>query len=219
MRIATFNIRHGEARDRKVDLGRTAEVIRALEVDLIALQELDVGFRRSGGVDQPAELADLLGMHVYFFPTLRRDGGEYGLALAARDEFPGVAEPLSRLGDEEPRAAIVAAWNKIGIVTTHLSRNGSTRKVQTGQIAEIAAKLGTPSIVLGDLNQPAKDLKPLLANGFTPVKPKAPLRSMLRPARQIDHILVSDGLKVTAARVEPTTVSDHFPLVADVVIE
>lgn len=216
LRVATFNIHHGAGRDGKVDLGRTVEVIRALDVDLIALQELDVGLRRSRNADQPAELADLLGMHVYFLPTLRAEGGEYGIALAAREEFRGTAEHLPKLADEEPRVAIVAAWNKIGIVTTHLSRSGAARKLQTEVIADVASKLGTPALVLGDLNQPARELTPLRAKGFTPVKPKTSLMAALRPGRQIDHILVSDGLTVTSPRVVPTNVSDHSPFVADV---
>ena len=219
MRVGTFNICHGQGRDRKVDLRRTAEVIRGLDVDLIALQELDVGLRRSKKVDQPAELADLLGMHVYFSPTLRFEGGEYGIALAAREEFRGAAEFLPSVGDEEPRAAIVASWKRIGIVATHLSRDGVARKLQTEEIAEQVGKLGTPAIILGDLNQPLKDLAPLRAKGFTPVTPARSLLSRARVSHQIDHVLVSEGVKVSAPRRVSTDVSDHSPFGVDIAIK
>lgn len=216
LRVATFNIHHGAGRDGKADIGRAAEVIRGLAVDLIALQELDVGLRRSRNVDQPAELADLLGMHVYFAPALHLDGGEYGIALVSRDEFRGAVERLPRVKDEEPRVAIVAGWRQIGIVTTHLSRSAESRGIQTAKLADLIGKLGTPAIILGDLNQTAKALGPLTGAGLTPVKaPKGPLQVL--PRRQIDHILITKDMTVTKAWTVPTSVSDHVPLVAEIV--
>ncbi|MFP5299324.1 MAG: endonuclease/exonuclease/phosphatase family protein, partial [Actinomycetota bacterium] len=72
MRVATFNIHHGVGADGRCDLTRIARVIGALEADVVALQELDVGWERSGRVDQPAALAEMLGFEVSFHPTFVR---------------------------------------------------------------------------------------------------------------------------------------------------
>src|SRR5687768_15481548 len=66
LRVLTYNIHHGEGVDGRLDLERIARVITAEEPDLVALQEVDVKTRRTGGVDQAAELARLTGMHFAF---------------------------------------------------------------------------------------------------------------------------------------------------------
>src|SRR5688572_4831143 len=160
LRVATFNIHHAEGRDGIVDLNRTADLIADLGVDLIALQELDVHARRSNDVDQPAGLSELLNMHVHFAPTLSLDQGWYGIALAGRMPFKATVQTLPRLADEEPRAAIIASWNGLAVATTHLSRSAAARKVQTEALAALMQELGPPALVLGDLNQRARDIGP-----------------------------------------------------------
>src|SRR5688500_17118374 len=107
MRVATFNIHHGAGSDGVVDLDRTAAVITDLGADLVALQELDIGWPRSGRADQPRELSERLGMAVHFWPTIRRHGGWYGLGVATGDPLEGEVYPLPQLEDPEPRVAVV----------------------------------------------------------------------------------------------------------------
>jgi endonuclease/exonuclease/phosphatase family metal-dependent hydrolase len=215
--VATFNVHHGRGRDGRVDLGRSAAVISEMAPDLIALQELDVNMDRSGHVDQPSALGELIGMTVHFFPALTFGGGEYGIGLAARDELRCNFEELPRLGDEERRIVIVARWRDLNVVTTHLARSDDARAGQTKALAAMASDLLGPTIVLGDLNQPARHLGPLEAAGFSVARPSAPLTWWLRPHPKVDHILVGDGLRSRRARLWPTKASDHSALVADVI--
>src|SRR5688572_12746619 len=78
LRVLTYNIHHAEGTDGKLDLARIARVIHEQQPDLVALQEVDVKTRRTGGVDQAAELAKLTGMHVAFGKGIDFQGGEYG---------------------------------------------------------------------------------------------------------------------------------------------
>ena len=66
VRVLTYNIRHGQGMDGRVDLSRVADVIRRLEPDVVALQEVDQATTRAGGVDQAAELGRLTGLHSAF---------------------------------------------------------------------------------------------------------------------------------------------------------
>src|SRR5690606_35623768 len=72
LRLATFNIRWGLGADGVRDLTRTAAVLRAMDADIVLLNEVDVHWRRSGNKDQPAYLAQAAGYpYMYFGPALR----------------------------------------------------------------------------------------------------------------------------------------------------
>ncbi|MCO1655822.1 endonuclease/exonuclease/phosphatase family protein [Pseudonocardia humida] len=71
MRIATWNLLHcRDVRTGRVDLGAVADAIAALDVDAVAVQEIDRELSRSGGHDQLSVLADKLGWHGVFAPAL-----------------------------------------------------------------------------------------------------------------------------------------------------
>lgn len=58
MRIVTYNIQWGRGKDERVDLARIARAVEG--ADVIALQEVEAGWKRTGGIDQAAALAALL---------------------------------------------------------------------------------------------------------------------------------------------------------------
>lgn len=65
MRIITYNIQFGMGRDGEFNLGRIIDQIRG--GDIIALQEVDVNWDRSGNVDQCALIAEALPDHYYVY--------------------------------------------------------------------------------------------------------------------------------------------------------
>lgn len=74
LRVASYNLLHGiSLRSGAVDLDAAAAVVAGLDADVIALQEVDRGLRRSGGVDQVAVLAERSGLHGVFAPALTGD--------------------------------------------------------------------------------------------------------------------------------------------------
>ena len=56
MKIVTYNIQFGCGRDGKVDLDRIIEAVR--DADVIALQEVDRYWPRSGDIDQVKLIVD-----------------------------------------------------------------------------------------------------------------------------------------------------------------
>lgn len=72
LRVASYNLLHGIdlTSDGQIDLTGAAAVLRELDADIIALQEVDRGQPRSGGVDQVQQLADALGLTGVFCPAL-----------------------------------------------------------------------------------------------------------------------------------------------------
>jgi endonuclease/exonuclease/phosphatase family metal-dependent hydrolase len=103
LRIATFNLLHGlSVETGSADPAALSSAARALDADIVGLQEVDRHLARSGDVDQPAVVAEALGArHVEFVPTLSgvpgsKSGwrpvaagmpladGQYGIALVSR---------------------------------------------------------------------------------------------------------------------------------------
>ncbi len=214
-RVATFNIRHGEGLDGRIEIRRTSDAIRDTGAAVLALQELDRNLERSGRADQPRLIAELTGMEVRFFPTLQRGDGEYGIAIAARGPFEARFESLPRYGREEPRGAIVALWADVSLVAAHLSTERAARRSQTQRLAQIARGLDPPRVILGDLNQTLVHLRPLVSAGFAPACRRLWYWHGGRPRWQVDHILVGSGLESTRCFTTRSSASDHLPMVAE----
>jgi endonuclease/exonuclease/phosphatase family metal-dependent hydrolase len=92
VRIATFNILHGRSPvDDRVDPDRFAEAVRALDADVLCLQEVDRNQPRSLHADLTAVAAEAMGARDHRF-------------VAALSGVPG-ATWLAATGEEQPDAA------------------------------------------------------------------------------------------------------------------
>ena len=116
-RVLVFNIHAGKDASSRVNLEEIAALIRTADADVVLLQEVDRGTKRSGHVDQLRILGDLTGYSTAFGRSLDYDGGEYGIAALARQRIShSTTEPLpiqppqARAGGSyEPRAALTIA--------------------------------------------------------------------------------------------------------------
>ncbi|MCW2713003.1 MAG: putative secreted protein [Frankiales bacterium] len=88
MRLATLNLLNGTSlADRSVTPARLAEAVRALQPDVVGLQEVDRGQPRSHGADLTRQVAEALGFeHWRFVPALiGMPGGTWRPATDADD--------------------------------------------------------------------------------------------------------------------------------------
>ena len=212
LKVATFNVHHCAGLDGRIDIPRTAQVIRETGAEIVALQELDRGMKRSGAVDQPSELARQLDMHVGFHPTLERGAGAYGIGIVSRESIEWEGRLLPRLSEEEPRAVIVTRHPELTLIAVHLSLQPGPRATQTEAVAALAAEIEGPLVVLGDFNQPRRTLIPLFEAGL--MSPRWPRKTLVRRFAQRDHILAGGGARVGRRRVIRTRASDHNALSA-----
>jgi endonuclease/exonuclease/phosphatase family metal-dependent hydrolase len=234
IRILTYNVHSCVGTDRRIDPHRVADVIAQSGADIIALQELDVGRKRTGGVDQAHLIAGLLKMESHFHPALHVEEEKYGDAiLTALPTRLMRAGPLPSVG--ETRGAIWVQVDVNGLTLNVLNTHLGLRGVDRAQ--QIAALLGSdwigssafqaaPSIICGDLNAiPLSPAYRTLARQFRDAqllaggKPRPTYPSRL-PVLRIDHVFVSEGLGVrrVTAIADPLArrASDHLPLLAEI---
>lgn len=222
VRVLSYNIHHDEGTDGKVDLKRLARIIRTADPDLVAIQEVDHKTRRTGGVDQTAELARLTGMHGAFGKAIDYDGGQYGQAVLARVPIGRTAvHQLPGEPDREKRIAFEVQVDHFGrelaFVTTHLHHQSDAfRRRQAAKLNDVVVG-GRPTILAGDLNAtPESEPLRLLRQHWTAATGET-LGTFPagRPSMQIDYVLFrpTDSFRVARSRViyEPVA-SDHRPL-------
>ena len=89
MMFVTYNIQYGLGRDGRYDLERTARVVEG--ADVIALQEVERFWKRSGNLDQVAGLVECLpDYHWVYAPGLDMDASyrdEDGRLVSRRRQF------------------------------------------------------------------------------------------------------------------------------------
>lgn len=87
MRLTTFNVLHGRApSDGRVDLDRFAAAVRALDADVLALQEVDRSQPRSHGADLTSVAAEAAGaVAARFAPALHGTPGSWRRATPTHD--------------------------------------------------------------------------------------------------------------------------------------
>ncbi len=236
IRILTYNVHRCLGVDRRLDVARIADVIAAQRPDIVALQEVDVGRARTGGVDQAHRIAERLGMAFRFNASLKVEEEQYGNAiLTALPERLVKAGPLPgypRLPGLEPRGALWVAV-KVGgvelqVINTHLGLVPREQQIQAAALVGPdwlgAAARRDPLVLVGDLNASSRRTAcQILLAHLEEARAHAGRRAATFPSalpmRQIDHVFISRGLAVRGVEA-PTSpaarrASDHLPLVVD----
>ena len=217
VRVATFNIQYGRTAAGDVDVGLVATVVAGLDAEIVALQEVDVGVARSGGIDEAAEIAGAAGMTSRFGAAARIGWrGRFGNALLARDPITDVeVARLPRLVRRgRRRSALVASVGPVSVAVTHLSVWPPDTWVQLAAVVELLGRRPAPRILLGDLNlPPAHVVSRVRAAGLT-LAGGPPSFPASQPFTRIDHIAVA-GMRIGDVTVVPAPVSDHRAVVAE----
>ncbi len=203
LRAMTYNIHHGSGNDDctpppvtrppstecAFDLDRIAEVIRAEAPDIVALQEVDRFWGRSGTLDHPALLAAALEMQPCYGANLNHNPDshssvphQYGTLilskfdiLECRNTFLPSTRPATDTTpavNREQRGLLEVLVNVRGVplrvYNTHYEHTSEYTDVRAAQIQATIAHVGDfeeDTILAGDLNaQPtAPEILPLFA--------------------------------------------------------
>ena len=235
IRVLCYNIHYGQGTDGIYDVERLAKVINQTRPDFVALQEVDVGVKRSGRVHQARRLAALTGMAVRFGPTQHYEGGLFGNAVLTRHAILDVhIQPLPYTESTPerttyPRGAIAVTVRtsdneRLRFISTHFQHNVPEDRVAEAQaINRLFAgdKDSLPTILAGDMNArpEAEPVKTLLAKWTCAIEDVPVATSPATdPRSRIDYIFYrkADRFRLLSTQViEESLASDHRPVFAE----
>lgn len=233
LRVMTYNIHVGVGMDGKLNLERIAEVIKRERPDLVGLQEVDRGVKRTEGKDEIAELAKLTHMDFSFAHNLDYQGGQYGVAILSRFLIQGRDHQKFENKRESERRGMLRVEvevenRKINFVTTHLDyQYEDGRLFETEQLLQTLAGVSGPLIVAGDFNdEPGGSAYKLMLTQFDDgwLSSKAKSNGLTfpanKPVKRIDYIFLrlTDRIRVKKAWIVETLASDHLPVMAEIEI-
>ncbi len=208
---------------RQANLDRIANLVS--DFDIVGLQEVDAGSLRSGFINQTEYLA--LNAHFpYWYDQTNRNLGhlaQHSIGLLSRFRPSKITE--EKLPGMIPgRGALVARFgfgeDSLVLVILHLALGRRARLQQLDHVSDLVRGF-RHVVVMGDLNctSDSAEIDALLARTHLR-EPAHGLHTFpsWRPRRNIDHILVSTSLKVENVAVLNHPLSDHLPIVMEVVL-
>jgi endonuclease/exonuclease/phosphatase family metal-dependent hydrolase len=229
LRVATYNIHHCRGLDGRTRPERTAAVIRSLEADVVALQEV-VGAGPHGG-GHAETLGAALGMGWAMAPARQRRGHQFGNAVLSR--LPIVQHLEQDLtwktceARRLQRVDVAVEGHTLHVYNVHLGTAILERRYQARRLAAIVSDrhVSGPKLVLGDFNEWMRGLvTTLLSEKLHSVDLRDHMRRRrtypgLFPILHLDHIYYAgrlEILRIDIPRTRATLIaSDHLPLVAD----
>ena len=229
LRVATYNIHRCRGLDGRTNPARIAEVIRSIDADVVALQEV-VG-PSLAGPGHAEELGAALGMGWIMAPARELRRHQFGNVILSR--YPIVHHSQYDLSWRtcEPRncqrADLEIDGRVLHIYNVHLGTAVLERRYQAGRLASFVhdRRVTGPKIILGDFNEWMKGLATkTLSSLFESVDISQHLKRRrtypgLFPVVHLDHIYYDGKVEVVNVEMPRTRLalmaSDHLPLVAN----
>jgi len=229
--LVSYNIHSGIGTDGRFDLRRVGEVLREIDADVIALQEVGDFRGKTSREDQPEHLADLLGMHMAFGPNVVRQGRRYGNAVLSRLPILKSKNYDLSVHRREPRGALrcdleLSEGRQLHVFCLHLGLSLGERRQQESLLlsADILrdAVRRDPVVVCGDFNYWGNKPVPALVRRAihdAALELRAPARTYPSrlPLLRLDRIFVDMGVRPLTIRPHRSSLaslaSDHLPLV------
>lgn len=222
LRIASFNIHACIGSDGRFDPARTASVIREIDAEVLALQEVE--HHLIDEEDLLDYLARSTGYQAVAGPTLMRETRHYGNALLTRLPIINSQSRDISVSPYEPRAVIEAQLavgeKTLTVMATHLGLWPAERRMQVRQLLSLLEQQSADiTVLLGDLNE-----------WFLWGRPLRWLHKFFRRSRHIrtfpayfplfslDRIWVTPEKTLLAVHTHRSQLSrkasDHLPLIA-----
>ncbi|HEV3060120.1 MAG TPA: endonuclease/exonuclease/phosphatase family protein [Vicinamibacterales bacterium] len=232
VRIATYNIHRSRGLDGRTRPDRIADVIRGIDADIVAMQEVVGAGPRGGG--HAEEIGAALGMGWVMAPARQWRGHHFGNAVLSRLPITAHLEHDLSWKTCEPRRMqrvdVSVGGQPLHVYNVHLGTAILERRHQAERLAAIVCDRHTtgPKLVLGDFNE---WMRGLVTRTLSERLNSVDLRNHLKrrrtypglfPVLHLDHIYYAGRLEITGIELPRTRLalvaSDHLPLVADVTV-
>jgi endonuclease/exonuclease/phosphatase family metal-dependent hydrolase len=235
LRVVTYNVHRCRGIDGRLRPDRIVDVLREVDADIAALQEVVSG-EGDGDGNQARYIGEALGLHWALGENRKLKGAAYGNVALSRFPLRVVKNhDISVTGCERRGAfhtdVLLGEQDAVHVFNIHLGTAFVERRHQGRRLSERGTgilhneELKGPKIVLGDFNEWTSGLATrLLGSHLKSVDIQKHLRRRrtypgFLPVLHLDHIYY-DGplelLKLTLHRSRKSLMaSDHLPLVAD----
>jgi endonuclease/exonuclease/phosphatase family metal-dependent hydrolase len=205
------------------NLEEISEVVRSF--DMVGIQESDAGSIRSGFMSQTTSLARLGGFD-YWAEQVNREMvfARHSIGFLSRHRIVSVTR--HQLPGKIPGRGLMVAHldlegQSVAFAVSHLSLGPRDRIKQAGYIGDIIRELNCKAILMGDFNctSESEELKVIAKKaGLRPAIKNLATYPSWKPRRDIDHVLVSQGIVVRKAQTINFAMSDHLPLAIEILI-
>jgi len=238
LRVTTYNIHKCQGLDRRVRPKRIAEVLKEIDADVVALQEV-VGMDEAAREhNQVHSIAEDLGYDFRIGENRRLRGGAYGNAILSR--LPILSDRNHDLTCRryEPRGCLEVTIKPANSETTvclfnvHLGTGFFERRYQAHRLFEVIGGndvVSSARVVLGDFNEWTRGLTTKLfsyhLNSAEPEQRLGRARTYpgVFPLLHLDHIYYNSHLKLKSIAVHRSRLalaaSDHLPIVAEFTVD
>lgn len=233
LRVATYNVHKCRGLDRRVRPGRIAEVLKAANAEVVALQEVLSLCGADPEHDQPRFIAAELAMRHFMGENRHIRGAAYGNATLTSLPIRGFQNYDLTWKRNERRGCLrtdieIAPGRVLHVFNVHLGTAWLERRHQARRlIAEVlsAPDLSGPRILVGDFNEWTRGLATrLLSEHMHAVDIRPFLRRSrtypgIFPLLHIDHIYFDPPLRLESVSIVRSRLSlvasDHLPLIAE----
>ncbi|HBG95254.1 MAG TPA: endonuclease [Chromatiaceae bacterium] len=211
---------HGERQRNLTSIGALLK-----GYDVVGLQEVDAGSLRSNFVDQTEFLARVGGFPFWHKQVNRELGSlaRHSNGMLSRLRPSRVVS--HKLPGMPGRGALLIEYRTthqepLAICVLHLALGWRARRLQLDYLVEMAERYRF-IVLMGDFNCGCRSLtlkRAIHRAGLRGFDCELKTFPSWRPQRNLDHILTSSELGISAARVLDYALSDHLPLSMEVVL-
>ena len=212
LKVLTYNLQQGYSEFGQKNYAGQLAIIRALNPDVVGLEETDTNRIAGGNDDLVRYLADNLNYYAYYGPSTVT--GTFGIALLSR--YPILESATFFMYSQAEQTATISAQIQAGdqryhLFVTHLGNGGPIVQQQAvlNQVEQFQNV-----ILMGDFNfRPDTEAYALttqsLTDSWLAIWPDGVDGSGIDPSRRIDHIFVSPGTDIQDSRFLLDPASDH----------
>jgi len=233
-RIATYNVHKCIGIDQRLSPARIVSVLKEINADIVALQEVLCIHGRNSEDDQAHFIARELGFNYCMGHNRMLKGGIYGNLVLSRFPLLGSENHDISVAGREERGCLrvdvdLGQENKMHVYNVHLGTSFVERRHQARKLISesILSDDGIPGprVMLGDFNEWTRGLVTrLLTEHFQSGDIRLHLRRSrtypgMLPIIHLDHIYFDETLELESAGLHRSrtalVASDHLPIFAD----
>lgn len=225
----------------KDNIEKLGKVIKALDADVVALQELDSASIHRGNRYLLKEIADAAGSGYvpYYGNAAPFDGGSIGCGVLVKNTLPVKGIQVIHLPGDETRVAVAVELKNFIFIGTHSDLNDEKRREGAQIVCDWIGKKSKPVFLAGDLNDSHRWPNggvafPVWIKYFDIISDTTgnSIPGRTDSGALIDYVLLLKNRKASKIKVlrthilrtvsvdgksvDTATVSDHYPVFVDV---